>query len=120
MLGRVYPSNIGMVAANAPSPSIPQPGTVDTVGAQHARASWGALALLLVFGGLYIGYSFLSRHQKIGQAVKPANIAANLHNLAVIFVGVVFSIGLFKIGAVKWQAAKLPGGKTVAKLAGLV
>ena len=116
------PQSAGMsVSAEVPLTQVTQlPGGADSPNAQHQRASTTAVWVFLVFGLVYVAYAFVAKHQKVRAAVEPHNIAANLHNLIVIFLGAVFSIGLFKIAAVKMQAAKLPGGKTLAKLAGLI
>lgn len=114
------PSQASIDAA-VPMPQITQlPGGSDSATAQHTRASHTAIWIWLAFGLLYVAYAFAAKHQKLQESIKPSNIAANFHNLLVIFFGAVFSIGLFKIAAAKWQASKLPGGKTMAKVAGLI
>ncbi len=69
-------------------------------------------ALLLV---LYLFWDYIQNREKIREAIEPANIRANVHNLAIIGIGAVIFINGANVLLTKLASMKIPG---VSKVAG--
>ena len=61
----------------------------------------GTLIWIGAFAGLYLLWSAIQSHKKVGESLKPENIRANLHNLAVIWLAVVITVPLSLVAFVK-------------------
>ena len=92
---------IGSPASTAapPAADLGSPGTMP---AGPRRGAGGApptapLIAWLVLGGLYVLWAVLHNHQKVREAIRPGNVAANLHNLLIVSLAVVVSMPLAKI-----------------------
>ena len=71
--------------------------------------------LVIVFGGLYLLWAFLSRKEKFAQAIKPQNLAINFYNFFLIFLSVVISVPLGKIIFTKLATSKITIVRTIFK-----
>ena len=76
--------------------------------AAHGAQEGSVWVLVLVFGGAYFLWALITQHEKVEEAVKPANLKPNLWNLAAIWLAVVITVPLSKIFFTKWAAAKSP------------
>ncbi len=64
--------------------------------------------VFLGFIVLYFLYNYLQNRTKIKEAVEPKNIAANAHNLAVIFLAAVIGINIGRVIFTKFAAMRIP------------
>lgn len=65
--------------------------------------------------GLYLFWDYIQTRQNIQKSLEPANIRANLHNLAVIGIGAVVVINGMNVLLTKLASMRIPG---VSKVAG--
>ena len=82
---------------------------------QNQSLATAPYVLVLVFGGLYLLWAFLSRKEKIAQAVKPQNLAINFYNFFLIFLTVVIAIPIGKIIFSKLANSKITIIRTIFK-----
>lgn len=67
---------------------------------------------IIVFVGLYIVWTLIHQHERIQDELEPKNIAANLHNLALIGLSAVVALLFIKLATAKmalltgWQWMK--------------
>ena len=61
----------------------------------------GSVIWIGVFAGLYLLWSAIQSHKKVGESIKPENIRANVHNLLVIWLAVVITVPLSLLAFVK-------------------
>ena len=94
-----------MIGSPASTAAVPAPQNLAAAGNMPSgpargggsRSPMGSLVVWLILGGLYVLWAVLHNHQKVRDAIKPGNIAANLHNLLLVFLAVVVSMPLAKI-----------------------
>jgi hypothetical protein len=108
---------IGSPASTAPAPVLQAQASVSgSVPAGPARGGGnapqtGSLVVWLIIAGAYILWAVLHQHEKVRDAIKPGNVAANLHNILLIFLAVLVSMPLAKITLAKlgaWVPALKP------------
>jgi hypothetical protein len=96
-------SNAGNVTPLTPrnSAASPAAGETPTVGQKPSLAAMGAAVALLVIAILYLAYAWLQGHERVREAIRPANVRVNVHNLLVIFVAVLITVPLAKVALAK-------------------
>lgn len=93
-------------ANTGPASQSPIPGALQTVpslgNVQTPLVAVPVVALVLL--GLYLAWALLHQHEKINAQIEPKNIAANLHNLALIALSAIVALVLAKLATVKFAA----------------
>lgn len=100
-------------------PAAAAPSTSGRTSSTSPNGHPGTLVLLLAAVAAFVAYAlFQHHHNKVRQAVKPSNIAANIHNLAMFTLMLIIVGPLLRVFAAKWKAIGLPGGDTLINIAG--
>lgn len=109
---------IGSPASTAPAPAFQQAsGASGSTPAGPARGGGagpqtGSLVWWIVLGGLFVLWAVVHQHEKVREAIKPGNVAVNLHNILLIVLATVVGINFVKIALAK-TAVWLPISKPV-------
>lgn len=81
------------MAASSPIPN----GTLLNV-AGSTKTPLGSIPIVvIVLTGLYLVWTFVHQHERINEELEPKNIAANLHNLALIGLSAVVALLFLKL-----------------------
>lgn len=115
-----------IVSMQPPMAQPISPSTPITTGVTISEASknkqsgmtaiWVGMILLII----YLIYAWASKHEKIKSAVEPRNVAANAHNLFVIWLAALITIPISKIAAAKLVAfSKAHWASAIAKWIGM-
>lgn len=98
---------------------IPNAATSSTGASAKGSAGLSAAWVLGIAIVAYVAYAlFQHHHAKLRSVIKPSNIAANIHNLAIFTLMLIIVGPLLRVFAAKWKAWGLPGGDTMVQIAG--
>lgn len=104
----------GAVGDSTASPGV-TPGDQDNVSSNTKGAKKYAAYYWLGLLVLYFGWNYLQHRKNIATELKPENVKANAHNIAVITLASVIGINGLNVLCTKLAAMKIPG---ISRLAG--
>lgn len=92
-----------------------QPEAATNLSENMKPAVKGAIWFWALLLALYLFWDYIQNREKIREVIEPANIRANVHNLAIIGIGAVIFIKGANVLLTKLASMKIPG---VSKVAG--
>lgn len=97
--------------------SVSAPPSRQDAGDSNGQTELHAMIVLaVILGGLWVLWAVLTHKVgKIRDAVKPANVAANVYNAAFILLTVILGVPLLKLGLIKAANSKVAVVRMIVK-----